>query len=126
MKACLPPLAVLTAILAFSLWNSGAMTADTIRWRAQLQQADALVQAEDWPGAVSALTDSYEDWSRRQTYLHIVSQHGAVDGAEAMYRRCLAFAAVREESECRAELAGLRSQLRLLAEMERFNVKNVL
>ena len=126
MKACLPPLAVLAAILAFSVWNSGAMTADTVRWCTQLQQADALVQAEDWPGAVSALTDSYADWSGRQTYLRIVSQHDAVDGAESMYRRCLAFAAVREQSECRAELAGLCSQLRLLAEMERFTAKNVL
>lgn len=125
-KAFLPPIAVLAAILAFSLWNSRAMTSSTDRWRSQLQQADALTQAESWPATESALAKSYEDWSRCQTWLHIVSEHDAVDDAEAMYRRAMAFAAAREPSELRAELADLQDQLRLLAEMERFSIKNVL
>ena len=49
-----------------------------------------------------------------------------MDDAEAMYRRCAAFAAAEEPSEFRAELADLDDQLRLLAEMERFSIKNVL
>ena len=125
-KAFLPPIAVLAAILAFSLWNSRAMTASTDRWRSQLQQANVLMQAENWPDTVAALTKSYEDWSKHQTWLHIVSEHDAVDDAEVMYRRAMAFAAARESSELRAELADLRDQLRLLAEMERFSIKNVL
>ena len=120
------PLAVLTAILAFCLWNSAAMTGHTDRWRAQLAQAEALAQAEDFSGAAALLADSYRDWSRHQTYLHIVTEHDAVDDAEAMYRRCAAFAAAEEPSELRAELADLDDQLRLLAEMERFSIKNVL
>lgn len=125
-KAYLPPLAVLAAILSFALWNSSAMSAHTDRWREQLRQADALAQAEDWPQAVSALSQSYEDWSTRQTYLHIVSEHDAVDDAEAMYRRAMAFAATQEITEFRAEISDLRDQLRLLAEMEQFTIKNVL
>lgn len=125
-KGCLPPIAVLAAILAFAIWNSHTMTADTDRWRTQLQQSDALAQAGDWPGAAAALSESYADWSARQTYLHIVSEHDAVDDAEAMYHRALAFAATQESSEFRAELSDLRDQLRLLAEMERFSVKNIL
>ena len=125
-KNFLPPIAVLAAILAFSLWNSRAMTASTDRWRSQLQQANVLMQAENWPDTVAALTKSYEDWSQHQTWLHIVSEHDAVDDAEVMYRRAMAFAAARESSELRAELADLRDQLRLLAEMERFSIKNVL
>ena len=49
-----------------------------------------------------------------------------MDDAEAMYRRAMAFADTRELSEFRAELSDLRDQLRLLAEMERLNLKNVL
>ena len=41
-------------------------------------------------------------------------------------RRCAAFAAAEEPSELRAEMADLDDQLRLLAEMERFSIKNVL
>lgn len=125
-KGCLLPIAVLAAILAFAVWNSRTMTADTDRWRAQLQQSDALAQAGDWAGAAAALSESYEDWSARQTYLHIVTEHDAVDDAEAMYHRALSFAATRETSEFRAELSDLRDQLRLLAEMERFSIKNVM
>ena len=126
LRPYLPPLALLAVILVFSLWNSACVTRRTDRWRDQLQQADALAQAEDWPEAVNALTASYEDWSDHQTYLHIVTEHDAVDDAEAMYRRAAAFAAAQEPSELRAELADLNDQLRLLAEMERFSIKNVL
>ena len=125
-KAFLPPIAVLAAILAFSLWNSRAMISSTDRWQSQLQHADTLTQAESWPDTVAALAKSYDDWSRSQTWLHIVSEHAAVDDAEAMYRRAMAFAAAREPSELRAKLADLQDQLRLLAEMERFSIKNVL
>lgn len=125
-KAFLPPIAVLAAVLAFSLWNSHAMTAHTDRWRSQLQQTDTLAQAENWLAVEAALEGNYADWSQCQTYLHVVSEHDAVDDAEAMYRRAMAFAAAREPSELRAELADLQDQLRLLAEMERFSIKNVL
>lgn len=120
------PLAVLALILAFSLWNSAAQTHDAARWQAQLDRADALAQAEDWSGTVSALEESYADWSRQQTYLHIVSHHGSLDEAESLYRRCLAFAEAEEPAELRAELADLRHQLGLLAEMERFSVGNIM
>ena len=53
-------------------------------------------------------------------------EHDAVDGAEAMFRRAEAFAETEELSEFRAELADLTSQLRLLAEMERLSIKNIL
>ena len=80
MRPYLKPLAVLAAILAFALWNGATMTSHTDRWRAQLEQADALAQAEEWSQAVDVLTDSYADWCSRQTYLHIVTEHDAVDG----------------------------------------------
>ena len=38
----------------------------------------------------------------------------------------LAFAAGQEPDELRAEIAGLRDQLRLLAELERLDIRNIL
>ena len=122
----LPPLAVLAVILAFALWNSAAITERTQRWRNQLQQVETLAAGENWQAAGDALSESYADWGESQVYLHIVSEHEAVDDAEAMYRRAMAFAQEQESSEFRAELADLQDQLRLLAEMERFSLKNVL
>ncbi len=125
-KALLPPLAVLAAVLILSLWNSHAMSASAGRWQAQLEQAGRFAQTDCWQDAEATLLISYQDWSDAQIWLHIVTEHEAVDDAEAMYRRAMAFAAAREPSELRAELADLRDQLRLLAEMERFDIKNVL
>ena len=126
MRGTLPPLILLAGLLAFALWNGGRITDSTARWRAQLQQADALAQSGSWDSSAAALAESHADWNKSQTYLHVVSQHSAVDEAEAMYRRCQAFAAARELSEFQAELAGLREQLRLLAEMEQFSIRNIL
>ena len=122
----LPPLAVLVVILAFALWNSAAITNHTQRWRDQLQQVEELAAAENWRSAADALAESYKDWSGSQVYLHIVSEHDAVDDAEAMYQRAQAFAAVRETAEFQAELTDLRDQLRLLSEMEACSIRNIL
>lgn len=126
MKAFLPPVLILSAILAFSLWNCAAVTAHTERWSGQLEAAAGLAALEDWEGAGDVLRDSYRDWSSHQTFLHIVERHDSVDDAEAMYRRAAAFAREQESSEFQAELADLRDQLRLLSEVERFSIKNIL
>ena len=54
------------------------------------------------------------------------NHHRAVDDAEAMYRRAMAFAETQEIAEFRAELSDLMDQLRLISEMEALNIRNVL
>ena len=125
-RLLLPPIAVLCALLALSLWNSSHMERQTRRWRAQLQETDRLAQSECWAEALDSLWESYDDWKLRQTYLHIVSHHDAVDDAEAMYRRAIAFGETEELSEFHAELSDLMDQLRLISEMEALNIRNVL
>ena len=125
-RALLPPLAVLAVILVFSLWTGSTITADTQRWQQQLEQSAALARQENWDAAAETLSASYRDWSSRQEKFHILLRHDVIDSAEAMYLRAMAFAATQEPNEFRAELADLRSQLRLLAELEGFSLKNVL
>ena len=125
-QALLVPIAILTAILVLSLWNGAAMESRTSRWRDQIHRAGVMADAGDWLEAETALAKSYTDWSTCQTYLHIVMEHDAVDDAEAMYRRAMAFAAAEEPSEFRAEIADLSDQLRLLSEMEQCSIKNIL
>ena len=125
-KGLLFPLSLIAAILAFCIWNGVTMQIHTDRWHSQLQKADALAQSEDWAGTLAALASSYADWTAHQTYLHIVAEHGAIDDAEAMFHRAIAFAATKESSEFQAELSDLQDQLRLLSEMEEFSVRNIL
>ncbi len=126
MKAFLPPCLILAALLALSLWNSAVVADFTGQCASALTAADQQADAGDWDAADRALRRSYALWSRRQTYLHVVVRHEEIDNAEAMYRRARAFLETQEPSEFRAEVADLKSQLRLLAEMEEPSIKNVL
>jgi len=125
-RGYLLPLGLLAATLAFTLWNSAYISSETHRWHGQLETARALAQAEDWPAVSAVLETGYADWSSRQNWFHIVLPHNAIDDAEAMYHRCMAFAATQEPSEFQAEVSDLMTQLRLLAELEQLNIKNIL
>ena len=125
-RTLLPPLCVLAALLAFSLWNIQHMASETERWQSQLQQVDALALSGEWAETLDALWESYDDWSHSQTYLHIVSHHDVVDDAEAMYRRAIAFAETEELIEFHAEIADLRDQLRLILDRETLDIRNIL
>lgn len=126
MKKLLPPLAVLLAIFLLALGNGLIVSRFTQRWQSQVSRSSALAVQENWDGAWQVLEESYRDWSKPQAYLHIVLEHEVIDDAEAMYHRAMAFALAEEPSEFRAETADLCAQLSLLAEMERFSLKNVL
>ena len=125
-RSWLFPLGILAAVLVFSLWTGALMERHTTRWREQNHRSEALAQSEEWAKATQSLVDSYHDWQTHRIWLHILSRHDIVDGAETMYCRAIAFSSTREDSEFRAELADLDAQLELLAESERLSLMNVL
>ena len=125
-KDYLIPLLILGALFGFSLWNSAEIKTDTARWSNQLKQAVQFIPSENWDAIKRTLQNSYDDWQTRQTYLHIVLEHDALDDADAMYRRAFAFTKAKEPQELQAELADLQDQLGLLAEMERLSLENIL
>lgn len=126
MKSYGAPTLILLGILAASILNCCTMQKQTSRWEAQIQSVEAAAISGNWDSAETALADSYADWLTHQTYLHIVTEHAAVDGADVLYRRCAAFIAEKDLCEFRSEAAGLCHQLRLLAEMEEFSIRNIL
>ena len=66
------------------------------------------------------------DYADMLTEARQIATKRMVDDAEAMYRRAIAFGETEELSEFHAELSDLRDQLRLIAEMEALNIRNVL
>ena len=126
MRSILPPVLLLCALLGFSLWNGAVISRETEVCSDAVEQARAAALEGDWSAAGDALRRGYDRWHSRQTYLHIVEPHAAVEEAEAMFRRAFAFAAVREDAEFQAETAGLLAQLRVLAEMEQLRIGNIL
>lgn len=125
-KALLAPAATLVLLFSLSLLNGAAIQKEAARWSSQLQQAVHFIQSENWNAIETAIQTSYEDWRVKQTYLHIVLEHEAIDNAEAMYQRAFAFTSAKDSQELQAELADLLHQLTLLSEMERLSIKNIL
>lgn len=126
MKYFLIPCAVLALILTASLWNAAYIEQDVLRWCAGMDTVDRYAQDGDWDSALSVFEQSYDEWSRRQPYLHIVVEHREMDEAEALFTSARRFAQEGETAEFRAELARLRSHLLFLCEMEQFAIENVL
>ena len=125
MKHWIPPAAILTLILSFCLWDGIHMRHETARWCEQLQQAEALAAGGNWTDALQALDRSHQDWQAHQVYVHSVSPRDTVDDTEAMYHRASAFAKTEEITEFRAELADLRDQMRILADLESFSYRSI-
>ena len=125
-KDYLVPITILAVIFGFALWNGITIQKNTARWSSQLQQAVQMISTENWDSINCTLQNSYNDWQNRQTYLHIVLEHDAINDADAMYRRALAFTKAQEPKELRAELADLQDQLKQITEMEQLSLKNIL
>ena len=79
MRALRLPCIALAALLALALVNSLLLSRWCARWGDLLDAADACVQAEDWAGADAALENLRRDWDARQTWLHIVIEHGEIE-----------------------------------------------
>lgn len=126
MKVFRIPVFVLLLILVLSLFNSFALSRRCDDWTAQLEASDEAARQEDWQSARRSLEVAYNDWNRHQTWLHIVIEHKEIDTAESLLQRCRVLGQEEDSVEFRSTLADLRSQIRLLNEMERVSIKNIL
>ena len=125
MKHWLPPTMILISLLTFCLWDAYYMRQNLSLLCSQLQQADQLAEAGNWNEALQILEHSHQTWQDRQIYVHSVSPRDAVDDAEAMYCRAIAFAKTKEITEFRAELSDLQDQMRVLTDLESFSYRSI-
>ena len=95
-------------------------------WVSGAEQAEDAALAEDWDTAQEKLESVYRHWNQRQTFLHIVETHDALNETENSLQRAMACAQLRDKEGFLCEVRTLRSQFRLLAEMEQVNIRNIL
>ena len=123
MRATRLSLAVLLAVLAFTLWNAAWVTARCGEWTAALDEAEAALEQG---GTGSAQLDALNAlWQEPQGYLHIVISHEELDEAEALLAQAEAMAAQGDSQSLYPVLAELRGQFRLIAETQRVSAKNI-
>ncbi|MBQ7713659.1 MAG: DUF4363 family protein [Oscillospiraceae bacterium] len=126
MKYFWIPAAVLALLLGASLWNAAAMDAAVTPWRAALTDAQDAAARGNWDGAARIVRETREAWEAKHAYFHIVTAHDELDAADELFAAAEGFAAERDEPEFRVAAAQLDVQLRVVAEMQRLTVKNVL
>ena len=123
------PIFILILIPALCVWNGRKIAHDTQRWIDQIQTVENLSRRNNFNAAFLTLSNSYQDWLKARTYLHIVCRHDAVDNAEELYNRCLYLAENNNNNNINAflsELSGLRGQLKELSQTEKFSIENIL
>ena len=107
MRAFRIPIFVLLLLLLFSLYANVSLSRRCDEWAAQLENL-------------------YASWQSQQGWLHILIHHDVLNDTEALLHRCMTLASAGTLDELPSELAELRVQFRLLAEMQHFSLKNIL
>lgn len=126
MKYFIVPAAVLALLLGASLWNAAAVDAAIEPWCAALSEARENAAREAWDDAARTVASTREAWEARHAYFHIVTAHDELDAADALFASAQSFAEERDAAEFSAEVAQLIAHLRVVAEMQRLTLHNIL
>lgn len=126
MKVLRIPCFLLLLLLVLALGNSVWLSRRCDSWLTALDRVDHAAQQENWDDARQQLEALYQDWNSVQTWLHVIITHEELNTAQSLFCTVLVLGEEEDDVEFRAHVAELRSQLQLLAEMERVSIKNVL
>lgn len=126
MKRIWISLSVLAVVFSLALVNSWYLDRLTGEMAHTLEQAQALAEEGDWAGGQQFTQDAVDRWERSSGYLYIVLRHSDSDQVAAGFREVEQLLEWQEEAEYTSANARLIEELRLLAEMEQFNLRNLL
>lgn len=126
MKRIWISLSILAAVFAAALANSWYLDSLTERMAHTLEEAQALAEAEDWEGGQKLTAQALEQWERASDYLYIVVRHSDSDEVAAGFREVQQLLEWKEEAEYTSANARLIEEIRLLADMEQFTLRNLL
>lgn len=120
------PTALLAALLLAVLANAAAAERCAEEWCKTLEALDGAAREENWSGAEEQLAALRESWKAHTTWFHIISQHDALNEAEALLARAESHVRARDGAEVCACAAELRAQMRVLSEMQQLTLENIL
>lgn len=117
---------LLAGMVALSLWHVSALRGLTEDLGEQLRRAEELAESGDWDRAEEITKAASEQWNGRAFYLHVTLDHKTADDIAVGFAETLEFLAWQETGEYSAANARLMKQLKLLGEVERPNLENLL
>lgn len=117
---------LLVGMVILSLWHVSALRGLTADLGEQLRRAEELAERGDWDEAEEITKAASEQWDGRAFYLHVTLDHKTADDIAVGFAETLEFLEWQETGEYSAANARLMEQLKLLGEVERPNLENLL
>ena len=126
MKRLTVALVLLAVVLGATLFHSRYLDRLTGGFCEQLQQAAALAGRENWSRALELTEQTLTEWESQDFYLHVMLRHTDIDAIRQTFHEVIESLRLAEPDQYTAANAKLITQLELLAEAERPDLKNVL
>ena len=117
---------LLVGMVILSLRHVSALRGLTADLGEQLRRAEELAERGDWDEAAELTRAASEQWDGRAFYLHVTLDHKTADDIAVGFAETLEFLEWQETGEYSAANARLMEQLKLLGEVERPNLENLL
>lgn len=126
MKRIWISITILAVVFGAALANSWYLDSLTEQMAQNLEAAQALAESDDWEGGQRLTQAVMAQWESSANYLYIVVRHSDSDEVAAGFREVLQLLEWKEEAEYTSANARLVEELRLLADMEQFTLRNLL
>lgn len=126
MKRLWMAVLLLAALLSLCLVNAWYSLTLTRQLSEQLDQAQALVEQDQWDQARSITQEVYDSWNGHHFYLHVFLRHSDTDQILRTFRQVIQYLDLEELDQYAAANADLVAQLELLSEMEQPSLVNIL
>ncbi len=126
MKRLYLAVLILAGLLAGSLLSAGWVGELTDSCRTRLFEAQALAERGEWAQARAVTQEVAQAWEDREFALYALMHHDEVDEIVLSLETVREYLEAEEAGRYAAANAALMEQLRLLAEMERPSLENVL
>lgn len=126
MKRLTAAALLLLAVLGATMANSRYLGRMTDHFCNQLTYAAQLAAQENWPQALEVTQLTLADWEEHDFYLHVLLRHTDIDAIRLTFHEVVEYLNLAEADQYTAANAKLITQLKLLAEAEGLNLKNVL
>lgn len=126
MKQLWISIGIMVVIFAISLTNNWYLSRLTCEFTAALNSAQQSAESGDWVLAAELTDQVQQQWKRTENYLYVVLRHDETDAVATGLQEVRQLLEWEEMAEYTAANASLVEDIRLLAEMEQFSLKNLL
>jgi len=113
-------------LIGASALISGQIKKNSEIIQVQLEQAEVLIQNDDWDKASLKINEAYNSWSEAKKWWAIVLNHSSLNSIEISCQRLYQFTLARNATLSLAELNTLKILVKDIPDSESLRIDNIL